>query len=410
MEGMGSGRAMLSGGRRLLGRLWFSVLELPCIAPRQRRRLERLIHGRSRPRVAFVKQDIQDDLYFCARGSSPREIVHSTLLRPGPVALFTHLRADAITVNTEADAECCVWREKVDALGWYPSGMLEGFRASVPGRSCGYEAFAVPADAVDWGAYDIVVSVDVSVPARITQRYPQVAWCYYVREFKSPSYVRSHDGPVPGQDLHLNHLFHPRRLAVHRPHEVDFPYHLHYFGCFDELEGAEPVADEQRSGVFLEHHTGEVLTREQLDALSEFGPVTGTSLTGEGLAAASPNPIQRTMDPVHRGAFRRSRYHLKVGGRTVLGTAAVEAVAMGCIALGDPSRHIHGCLFSRATSVQTFPDAMARMRDLERNHALYKREVGRQRRLVDYLCFVRPTLDLLRKADQVTRARADRLA
>ena len=394
--------------RTWLGRLWFEAAVLPVVAPLARRRLELLLRGASRPKVAFVKQDIQDDLYFCARGRSPREIIHSTLLRPGPVALFTRFAADFLIVRTEPDAECGVWREKVDRLGWYPPGMLEGYRDRVPERSCGYDAFAVSAEAVDWGAYDIVVSLDVSVPARITQRYPGVAWCYYVREFKSPSYATSHDGPLAGQDLHLNHLFHPRRISAAWPHEVDFPYHLQYYGCFDELEGEAPLADGQRSGVFVEHHTGLELTREQLAALGEFGPVAGTSIGAANGPAGNPKAVQRTMATVHRKAFRRSKYHLKVGGRMVLGTAAVEAVAMGCLALGDPARHVHGALFGRETSIQTFAEAVARLRRLEADPALYCREVAHQRRLVDYLCYVRPSLDLIRKSRQVIHQRPGR--
>src|SRR5205085_8321686 len=110
---------------------------------------------------------------------------------------------------TEDDPECAIWREKSDPLGWAPAEWFESFRDHVPGRDHGQSRYAVRADDVDWNAFDLVISVDVSVPARIPRKFPAVGRAYYVRELKAPSWKASFDRPVAGQDLFLNHLFRP---------------------------------------------------------------------------------------------------------------------------------------------------------------------------------------------------------
>jgi hypothetical protein len=385
----------------------FYAIEMPLQSKRRRAALEARLRV-ARPRVALVKQDVQDDLYCCPRGTAPRDIVGSTLIRSGPVALFTKFAADFLMVRTEPDPECQVWREKVDVLGWYPLEQLESLRERVPGRSYGQGDFAVSAADVDWSAFDIVIGVDVPIPARITCRYPTVAWCYYVREVKSPAYARSRNAPLLGQDLHLTHQFRRDRGVPVGSHEVDFPYYLQYHGCFDQLLGQVPPPDEQRRGIFLEHHTGTELKKDERRVMEDYGPVAGTGLDMPPAGSDGVREIRTTMAEPFFGQLRRSKYFLKTGGRRVLGTGLVEAIAMGCLALGDPGRHEHGLLFSKATSIHGVADALNKMRRLDSDPGLYRREIARQRRMIDYLCFTRPCLDLLSKAARVVEARTER--
>jgi len=361
----------------------------------------RHFEGRS-ARIAVVKQDVHDDLYCCTRGSSAREIVSSTIVRTGPVALFTRFNADFILLKTEPDEECNIWKEKWTANHWAPLEYFEGFRDRIPGRDYGNSRFAVAAADVDWSEFDIVISSDVSVPARITRQFPSVAWCYYVREIKTPSYAASRRQPILGQDLHLNHQFRPRRFLRRLPaHEVEFPYHLQYFACFNELFEV-PLGDQNRSGVFLEHHSAESFAQNELAPLDQFGPVVSTALDLPGkVIDTKARPIRRTIDPEYLPYLLGSKYFLKLGGRSTFGTAIVEAVAAGCLAVAATELTGIGFLFSENTRVSGVNDAVEKLKKLESSPKLFQHELQRQRKMVNHLCFSRPSRELFRKAGQV---------
>lgn len=380
---------------------------MAAVAPRVRRRLESRVARRDLPRIAFVKQDVQDDLYCCAQGSSARDIVLSTLMRTGPVALFTKLEADCYIVETEPDPECNVWQQKWQECHWTRIEDLEALRDAVPGRPYGQSRFAVKAQDVDWRQYGIVISVDVSVPARITRQYPSTTWCYYVREPKTSAYARSQKEPIEGQDLFLNQCFRPGYAQQHRlPHEVEFPYYLQYHGCFNELlSAAEPAS--HRQGVFLEHHTPEHLSQDQVRRIEEFGPVESTAPrsgdTESGFGCGFDKSTMGTEGKLRK--LMECKYFVKCGGRSVWGNAMVEAVAAGCVAIGDPMAHGHSCLFTRHTSANSFEQVVERISRLESDERLYNSEAGRQRRLVDYLCYAMPSSELIGKAARVVSQR-----
>ena len=351
------------------------------------------------PRIVFVKQDIQSDLYCCPAQSSARDMVCSTLMRTGPVALFTRLKANFLVVRTENDPECRIWQQPALELGWVTLESSQSLGTNVPGRTYGQSAFAIPVTDVDWRQYDIVISLDVSVPARVTKRFPEVLWCYYVREPKTSAYAKSCIAPLPGQDVFLNQKFRINRsTASLRPYELEFPYYFQYVGCFDDLLTAHPQIGEQRSGIFLEHHTPDYLTENQFTDLENYGSLYCTAvassssenryISGGGKSAMTPEEIIRCLGT--------TKYFVKLGGsRNVWGNAMVEAIATGNLALGDPRMHTHGFLLSPATSIKDFDDLQKRLNTFESMPRIFKQELYRQQMLVNYLCFLRPALDLI---------------
>ena len=91
----------------------------------------------------------------------------------------------------------------------------------------------------------------------------------------------------------------------------------------------------------------------------------------------------------------RSKYHVKWGGRNVMGIAKVEAIAAGCLAISDPALDQTAFLLSPAASAGGFEDVVARIEAFESSPASYRRELLRQRQRVDYLCCHRPANLLL---------------
>ena len=349
-----------------------------------------------RLRIALVKQDCNEDLYCCPSNSNTLETVASTLLRSGPVALFTTFDTRFFIVQTEPDSECNIWQEKCDPLCWAPCSWFEAYRDRIPGRDYGQSLYALGVDDIDWQAFDLVISVDVSVPARITRQFPQVVWAYYVREIKAPSWRLSFEKLLAGQDLFLSQRF-PLVPLSGPEHVVDFPYHFQYCGIFQEVFGDMFLINErQRSGVFVDYHSARHATGDELSELEGYGPVYACRAADDRFDLVNGERIpDRSMAPAGLAALMGSKYYVKWSGRTTFGTGKVEAIAAGCLALSDLSMDGAAYFHSGRTSFSGFAALLAKLRFLENHDAIYRSELERQRQLVDYLCYLRPANDLL---------------
>lgn len=369
---------------------------LPTAARRECARLEELL-ARRRPRIIVVKQDVNEDLYCCPPEAKVSDLIASTLLRTGPVSLFSDLRADFRILTTTDDPECQIWMERATVLEWDTVEFFSSYRDRIPGREYGQKRWAAAPESIDWDNYDIVISIDVCVPARITLEHPNALWCYYVREIKAPAYAAGMRAPAAGQDVVLNHCF--RLVPATLPsHVLEFPYHLQRAGCFHEVFGVPFPDDSQRTGVFVDHHTMVTLNSKQRSALAELGPVASTIHAGEReVVPTSEKLARRTMDEDLRERLLNSRFFLLTPGkRGVWGTALVEAIAAGCLAIGSPKNlGAHGFLFTEATSANSPEEAMEKMRRLNEDVTLFEREAQRQRLLIDYVCYYRPARGLV---------------
>jgi hypothetical protein len=394
-------------------RWWLAQMDKTCLATRLAAARDELLKYRMSshfPRIAVVKQDVNEDLYCCPRNSTPREIVESTLLRSGPVCLFSEWNADFLILATADDPECSIWKERATHLKWDTPEFFSSYRDRIPGRDFGQNVYSVDPASVDWNAYDIVISFDVAVPERITRAYPGTAWCYYVREIKAPAYAASLKALAPGQDFVLNHRF---RMRPERqlPHVVEFPYHLQSPGCFHRLFAFPMPDDRDRKGVFVDHHTMLGLSNDVRRELTQFGGVSSTAPTDGKMVPTSARLARRTMEPEIRSHLLEARYFLVTPGiRNVFGTAVVEAIAAGCLAVG--SRRSVGCgeFFTDFTAAETPEEAIIKMRRLQGDRRLYQNQLNWQRLLVEYLCYARPVAELLDRAAKRRTSVAPKLA
>ena len=93
--------------------------------------------------------------------------------------------------------------------------------------------------------------------------------------------------------------------------------------------------------------------------------------------------------------------------------AMIEAIAAGCLVIGNSeSLGEHSFFFSSATSACDLDEAVRKMAHLNGDLTLAASERLRQQQLLDYLCYVRPTLSLLdawqkKKSVRLSSATAD---
>lgn len=323
-----------------------------------------------------MKQDTYSNLYVGPIGMSGSELLQSSIKHTGPFALFSDCAADFVILKQAAAPECHVWRQKVTHCG---QGSFEHFeqlrdRSSYRGKTQG--EWAVAESDVDWSAYDIVICIDVAVSSATAMLHPKVLWCYYISEPCMPAYSSSRRAPVPGYQVFLNQRFDNKSVSTNG-HEINFPFALQRFGCFDAALG-KCAADLTREGCFIESHSNDDKT---VSTLKSFGAVRGVSKSSLSIVED----------------LYKSKYFIRLGGRPMWGNAMIEAIASGCLVVGRPGEFRNRSLFTAATAVNDSAQLVARLKEFEANSDLYLREVFEQRRRLNYFCYYRPMRELLAK-------------
>jgi len=334
-------------------------------------------------RWALVKQSIYPDLYSCPPRTPAREAVLSTIQRMGPAAFLVDLQADFWLVREDFAPECRVWEESV---GSHAGTDLRKFRAEqdrVPhGGRRGHQRTpaqdAVAVGEVPWERYDIVVSVDVSVPERILRAHPRILWVTLPADPGTPTAKAGWKRPPFSWDVNLTHLH--RRFPVRPglgPRTLECPYSLQSPQTWTEIFG--PAEKLPRSGCFLETQTHAALDSDGLAELQTLGPV--------GRPLGSLPDVARTL--------LASRYYVQMTGGPLTGNGQIEAVMAGCLAVGNPASYVQRSLFLPGLEVDSRPSLLALLRGLEADPARREALRGAQQSVAEYLCFRRPLHRLL---------------
>jgi len=341
-------------------------------------------------KIALVKQDVFQDLYVAPNRAGPAATLFSSLFRVGPAGLFTLLDADFLIVREAPVAECRVWERE---LPWIAPTALRQLRdrplaaTDLPDKDrynpaaavLRHADFAVDAAAVDWSAYDVVVSLNVAVPSAVVARHPRVLWCYL------PGEAQNHlDFPRFGYDVALNQL--ARGGVAAAPGVLDFPYTFLGPRCLENLMAAELARPPLRAGIFVEIN----------------------SAVDPAALAATGHPLlsHRREVRANLAALYDTKYFVKCGGRGVRGNSLVEAISAGALVLAPPTLVHHAQLLPRETWIDSPADAAAVILRLDRDPAAHARLLAVQRERVQSFIVDAP----LRSLENALRAKRAALA
>ena len=204
-------------------------------------------------RIALVKQDVYQDLYVCGPGTNdPAKLLFSSMGRVGPIGLFTRLSADFYIVREESAAECQVYRRVIPELANHLQMLKTRRHDQIPGREFfrpgsqqTHADCSVSCHSLAWDAYDVVISLNVSLPKRLILKYPRTLFCYMIGEANlATRRVRF------GYDVCLNQQARGR-IAV-KPGVVDFPYTFLGPQCLERLMAERLHRASRDSGIYAE--------------------------------------------------------------------------------------------------------------------------------------------------------------
>jgi len=344
-------------------------------------------------KIALVKQDIYQDLYVCGSGTAPEAMLESTIMRIGPLGLFTLFGSDFFIVKMRGERECGAYRrnyspprEVLRQLRTRPIKEITGevFDYLEPRSTLSHADFSVEAESVDWGRYDIVISINVSVPTSIVRSYPKTLWCYMMGEAVG-------GGPFVeyGYDARLSQDITGNVAGGLGP--VDFPYTFLGPSCLEGIARSFCAIPSEKRGVYAEINS--TLERPVVRAPQlEFVGKLGHELVLHH---------QDIVTNLQRVAT--SKYFVKLGGRKIRGNSIIEAISAGTLVLMDPKDAMGGLLLPKDAWIHGQADIEARITEFDRDPDRYRALLEEERRRVSNFVVDAPMEGLLNCLDHKRR-------
>lgn len=339
----------------------------------------------SSPKIAFVKQEVYQDLYVCpVTEKDPAAILLSSMGRVGPVGLMADLGADFYIVHEEPDAETQVYRKVIPHIAKYLRMLktetldkIPGQEFKRPGSPYPNGRFAVDCHTVDWGQYDMVISVNVSLPTRVVLQYPNTLFAYMIGEANLAT------GSVHfGYDVTLNQM--ARGIVAERCGVVDFPYTFVGGDTLERILCRHLQRPSRRKGCFMEINS--TTERPVVRVPDHFKPLTD---------AGQEVILHRQLIGDNLCNLYDAKYFVKMGGRVIRGNSVAEAVSAGALAIMDRNEVIHKELIIDECHVTTMDELVALVNRLEQDPQLYEELRAKQRAVLQRLFFDLPLQSLV---------------
>ena len=322
-------------------------------------------------KIALIKQDVYQDLYVGNKEMNIKELLFSSSGRVGPISLFEKFDCDFYIVKEEHTNECKMWErimpkkvKEFRKLKTQTVKSVKGMEFHEPGSDKPNGYYAVSCDSIQWNMYDIVISINISIPTRIIKKHPNVLWAYMIGE---ANYMT--DMVYFGYDVSMNQLIRGENDLINGV--IDFPYTFVSSTILENIVKSE-LGSVQKSGIYGEINT----TKERpVKRIPQFEPIS--EKTGEPILLHKQN-IKNNLFEMYK-----AKYYLKVGGRKTRGNGAIEAISLGTVVLMSPDDVICGQILPPEAWVMNAEDAIEKINFLNDNPEQYEMLLAKERSLVD---------------------------
>lgn len=323
-------------------------------------------------KIALIKQDVYQDLYVCANRTKLDELLFSSEGRVGMFSLFSLYDADFYIVEEENTCECHMWKKVIPHMAKEYTKLktetldkLKGMSYHEVGSNKPNGYYAVKCDSIDWSQYDVIISINVSVPTRIVQKYPNTLWAYMIGEANF-----AQDKVYFGYDVILNQMITGTCDLVHG--YIDFPYTFVGPYCLEKLMKDVLGRGSRNSGIYAEINT----TKERpVKRVPHFEPI--------GEATGHPIVVHQQLIRRNLEAIYDSKYYLKVGGRHTRGNGVLEAISLGTVCLLSPDDLICPQALPPEAWVFSAEEATEKIKYLDSHPKEYDKLLAKERELVD---------------------------
>lgn len=329
------------------------------------------------PKIALVKQEVYQDLYVCpVTEKDPAQVLFSSQGRVGPIGLMAELDADFYIVKETYEPETQLYRKVIPHIAKYlyllkteTLDKIPGQEFKQPGSTHANGEYAVEASNIDWGQYDIVISINISLPTNLILQYPHTLFAYMIGEANMATRkVRF------GYDATLNQM--ARGITTDQNGVIDFPYTFVKGDTLEHIMQKAVGRTSRKQGVFMEINS----TKER--------PVTRVPHHFHPLEEIGQHIIlhqQRIAENLRN--IYDAKYFVKMGGRQIRGNSVAEAVSLGALAIMNRNEVIHKELIIDECHVENMDEVIALIQRLETHPDEYAHLVAKQRGVLTHLFF-----------------------
>jgi hypothetical protein len=338
-------------------------------------------------KVALVKQVVLPDLYVCDLNESIDQILFSSIMRVGPLGLFQEFNCDFYIVNIENAKECNIWQElnKTPLNGssnllleliTKPINQISGQEFKEPGTSIPNGHFMRNVSEINWEIYDIVISINLSIPSQLVKKYRNILWCYMLIE--PDNYLKTVNW---GYDVCLNHNISGN--TFYRPGVIDFPYTLLPPDLLNRIMYNELKRNSLRDGLFLDISCSKE-QRCEMKVTELPKRLNLLKALNQRIILHSQNIKQNLM-----GLFD-SKYFVKIGGSYIRGNSLIEAISAGTLVIANPDEISFKVLLPKECQVVNIEETCKLIAYLETNPEKYKELVYKQKALCQFVVVDKP--------------------
>lgn len=335
-------------------------------------------------KIALLKQEVYQDLYVCPSDEKdPAAILFSSMGRVGPIALMSDLNADFYIVHEEPEWETQIYRKVIphiandlQLLKTQTLDKLPGQGFKQPGSPWPNGKFAIDGRAIDWGRYDIVISINVALPTQTVLQYPRTLFAYMIGEANLAT-----GKPHFGYDVTLNQM--ARGIVADRCGQVDFPYTFVGAHTLEDILRRALQRPPRKEGIFMEINS--TTERPVTRVPDHFRPLEQTG---------QPVIFHRQRIADNLTAIYDAKYFIKWGGRAIRGNSVAEAISAGTLCLMNRDEVIHRELIVDGCHVTSMQELLDLVKRLDQDPALYEELRGRQRAALQELFFDKPLRSL----------------
>ena len=339
-------------------------------------------------KIAVVKSSVYQDLWVTDISNNPYELFKSSMMRCPAIGLAEEYGADFIIVKDTDEYPCstnknCLDKRFTDYMKFAKEGKNPGlpFLDETFHKDIAIDSVSYPVDSIEWSKYNIVMCVNTCIPARVTQKYPNIMWCYWIGENNTHLVMNKLDC----YDIVLNQDVFKNDLPVF---SIGFPYTYVGPNTIEQIVKYHYKLDTiVKEGIFMEINNTQERPVQRIP--TEFQLIS--SETGQPIIKHSQNILENAKN------LFKAKYYVKLLGRRIRGNGVLECISAGTLILTNEYLVEFNDLILPECKIQTHNDVILKIKYYDANPELYKDAIKRQRELLNLKYFREPYNNLIEK-------------
>jgi hypothetical protein len=338
-------------------------------------------------KLAIVKSTEYQDLWVSDITSDPFHVFKTSMMRCSPIGLCEKFQTDFIIIKESNESpskelKSILITKTPENLQYKKKNknselpfLDETYHDSVSLDEIGYTE-----DEINWGQYNIVITINPILSSKLIEKYKKILWCYYLSE--NEEYLMNIK--IGNYDILLNQDILRDGLP---DFSIGFPYT--YLGPFtlERIVQQSIGTQANKKGIYMEINN---TTERPVKIIpNEFNQIS--------LETKLPIIVHQQNIIENIKGLYGAKYYLKLLGRIIRGNSILESISLGTLVLANPYLVQYNALITEDCYVLSVEDAIKKIKWLEENQNEYNRLIDLQRRLLNYFYFEKPTEQLIEK-------------